>query len=53
MGAVIPIMGLSLILSLLPPYVIAVIFILSAGYMVFIISRKINSILKKGETQNA
>ena len=45
-GIVIPFMSLSLILSLFPPYVVVVIFILSTGYMVFIISRKINSKLK-------
>jgi hypothetical protein len=53
MGAVIPIMSLSLLLSLLPSYVVAAIFILSAGYMAFIISRKFKSKLKKGEVQNA
>jgi len=53
MGAVIPIISLSLILSLLPPYVVAAIFILSASYLAFIISRKFKSKFKKGEVQNA
>jgi hypothetical protein len=53
MGAVIPIMGSSLILSLFPPYVLAVIFILSAGYMAFIISRKFKSKSKKEKHSNA
>jgi len=52
-GAVIPIMSLSLILSLLPSYVVAVIFILSAGYMAFIISRKFKSKSKKEKHSNA
>lgn len=39
-GAVIPIMGLSLFLSLLPPYVTATIFLLSAGYIAFAINKK-------------
>jgi hypothetical protein len=52
-GLMVPFMGLSLLLSLLPPYVVAVIFILSAGYMVFIISMKLKLQFKKGELQNA
>jgi len=51
-GIAVPIFGLSLLLSLLPPYVIAVIFILSAGYMVFIITRKIKTKFKKGEVHS-
>lgn len=49
----IPFMGLSFILSLLPPYVVAAIFILSAGYMAFVISMKFKLKFKKGEPQNA
>ena len=52
-GLMVPIMSLSLILSLLSPYVTAVIFILSAGYMAFIISRKFKTKFNKGETQHA
>jgi hypothetical protein len=36
----VPFMGLSLILSLAPPYVVAAIFILSAGYLAFTTSMK-------------
>jgi hypothetical protein len=53
MGAVIPIMSLSLILSLLPSYVVAAIFILSAGYMAFIIFIKFKSKIKKEKHSNA
>jgi len=48
-----PVLGISILLSALPLYVTAAIFILSAGYMAFIIYRKINSIFTKGEMQNA
>lgn len=50
-GVIVPIMGLYLILSLFPPYVVAAIFILSAGYMAFTIKRKFKPKFKKGEVQ--
>jgi len=48
-----PVLGVSILFSALPLYVTAAIFISSAGYMAFIISRKFNSIFRKGEIQNA
>jgi len=48
-----PVLGISILLSALPLYVVAIIFILPTGYMAFIISRKFNSIFKRGEIQNA
>ncbi len=47
-AVMVPILGLHLILSLFPPYVIAAIFILSAGYMALTIKRIFN--LFKGES---
>jgi len=52
-GLMVPFMGLHLILSLFPPYVSAVIFILTAAFMAFTIKRKFKSKFKKGEPQNA
>jgi hypothetical protein len=51
-GIVVPIFGLSLLLSLLPLWLIWIIFIGSISYMTFIISRKIKSKFKKGETNS-
>ena len=46
-GAAVPLVGLSLILSLLPSYVIAAILILCVVYMAFIITKKFKSTFKK------
>ena len=45
-GIAVPLVGLSLILSLLPPYVNAVVFILCVVYMAFIITKKFKSTFK-------
>jgi hypothetical protein len=49
-GLIVPLTGLFLILSFLHPYVTAVIFVLSAGYLVLIVYRKFK--LEKGETNS-
>jgi len=52
MVAIIPIMSLSLILSLLPLWLLWVIFIGSGCYMAFIISRRFKSKFKKEKYSN-
>lgn len=39
-GLMVPVLGLSFILSIFPPYLTAGIFIISAGYLAFIIFKK-------------
>jgi len=52
-GLMIPFLGLSLILSLLPLWLLWIIFISSSSYIAFVISIKFKPKFKKGETQNA
>jgi hypothetical protein len=51
-GIAIPLLGLSLLLSLLPLWLLWIIFIGSISYMAFIISRKIKLKFKKGEVHS-
>ena len=51
-GIAVPVVGLSLLLSLLPLWLIWIIFIGSISYMAFIITRKIKSKFKKGEVHS-
>ena len=51
-GLMVPFMGLSLLLTLLPLWLLWIIFIGSVSYMAFIISKKIKSKFKKGEVSS-